>query len=64
MFRVPFIVNMICYHESVGITPHQSRGSDDMLNFCLFIFIFYAVSRIVNMITRPAEFYTVFKRRR
>jgi hypothetical protein len=35
-----------------------------MLNACLFIFIFYAVGRIVNMIARPAEFYTVFKRKR
>lgn len=35
-----------------------------MLNFCVFTFIAYAVGYIVSMIVRPAEFFTVFKRRR
>ena len=33
-----------------------------MLNFCLFAFIIYAMGHIIDMITRPAEFFTVFKR--
>lgn len=35
-----------------------------MLNFCIFTFIAYAVGAIISMIVRPAEFFTVFKKRR
>lgn len=40
------------------------RGCDDMLNFCIFTFIAYAVGCIIAMMKRPTEFFTVFKRRR
>ena len=35
-----------------------------MLNFCIFTFIIYAMGNIISMIVRPAEFFTVFKKRR
>lgn len=35
-----------------------------MLNFCIFIFLAYALGSIVSMIVRPTEFFKVYKRRR
>lgn len=35
-----------------------------MLNFCIFVFIAYAVGSIISMIVRPQEFFTVFKKKR
>lgn len=33
-----------------------------VLNFCIFLFIFYALCAIISMIVRPQEFFTVYQR--
>ena len=39
-------------------------GVNGMLNFCIFVFIAFAAGRIIAMMRRPAEFFTVFIKKR
>lgn len=34
-----------------------------MLNFCIFVFVFYGLCAIIGMILRPTQFFTVYKRK-